>query len=261
MYSLIKRSLKKKLLNFLSNRGYTLSPSNESNSKGIPPYAYFSLPYCFQLIQKSGIHIHSILDIGANSAIWSKEAKKFFPEAVFYLIEPQIEMEPFLIEFCKNSPKSKYFLAGAGPKKDKLTLTLWKDLQGSSLLLEPSVQKIADGVQRSVPIVSVDELIESAAIQIPSICKLDIQGFELEALKGAEKLFGYTEIFIIEVSLYEFLPTQPLINEVISFMYDRKYTIYDIPGYSHRPLDGALAQVDVCFVKSDSKLVGSNLWQ
>jgi hypothetical protein len=30
------------------------------------------------------------------------------------------------------------------------------------------------------------------------------------------------------------------------------FAIYDLFGVSYRPLDGALAQADLCFVKSDS---------
>ncbi len=43
-------------------------------------------------------------------------------------------------------------------------------------------------------------------------------------------------------------------------MFERGYVIYDIPGYLRRPLDGALAQLDICFVKSNSFLRNSIKW-
>jgi hypothetical protein len=55
----------------------------------------------------------------------------------------------------------------------------------------------------------------------PDLVKLDIQGFELKALMGATSTFSRTEMFIMEVSLFEFFNGQPLAREVIAFMAER----------------------------------------
>ena len=53
---------------------------------------------------------------------------------------------------------------------------------------------------------------------------------------------------------------QPLIREVISFMGDRGYEIYDITEFLRRPLDGALGQIDLAFAKNNGVLRNSNKW-
>src|SRR5205085_996124 len=130
--------------------------------------------------------------------------KKIFPKAIFCLIEPQIEMKESLEDFCREFKNSVYFLAGAGANNEKLTFTVWDDLAGSSFLPKFNEQCREANKQREVQILTIDGLINSAQMKVPELIKLDIQGFELEALKGANTTFGYTEVYILEVSLFPF---------------------------------------------------------
>ena len=43
-------------------------------------------------------------------------------------------------------------------------------------------------------------------------------------------------------------------------MTQRGYVIYDFAGFTNRPLDMALGQLDICFVKEDSVLRKSHGW-
>ena len=212
-------------------------------------------------LKERGLICKTYVDIGANNTMYSRMVKEVFPEADFCLIEPQREMKNYLEEFCKDFKNSIYFLAGAGAKSDKMVLTIWDDLAGSSFLLDPDEKLRSVGRQREVEIVTLNDLIDDAKIKMPELIKLDIQGFELEALKGAEKTFGYTEVYILEVSLFASdSPSMPIFSDVINFMLQRDYVAYDFPGFLRRPSDGALAQCDVCFVKRDGMFRKSNNW-
>lgn len=211
-------------------------------------------------LRARGLSPQSILDVGANKGRWSSVAKDVFLMANCFLIEPQIEMKPYLDAFCQEFPHSRWFLAGAGATPGELTLTIWDDLAGSSFLPPESEELKKAGKQRRIPIITIDSLIEDGAIVMPQLVKLDIQGFELEALRGGAMLFGSTEVFILEVSLFRFMEGQPLFHEVVAFMANRGYLVYDFPGFLRRPYDGALGQVDVCFVKHDGFLRAENRW-
>jgi len=209
-----------------------------------------------------GLNCKSILDVGANRGDWSRMAKLVYPEAKFCLIEPQTEMEEDLKSFCNGSANSIYIMAGAGPVNEKKYLTVWDDLAGSSFLPKEDDALKGSGKQRVIDMVAIDEIIGPGKFDVPELVKLDIQGFEIEALKGAGKLFGQTEAFILEVSLFSFsdVPGMPVFADIINFMLERDYVVYDFPGFSRRPLDGALAQCDICFVKRNGFLRSSNDW-
>jgi FkbM family methyltransferase len=253
----VKKILKKILHNF----GYDILRI-EPFPPGTPQRPIGRMDYLIADLKARGLSCKLIMDIGANQADWSKMAKKFYPEAKFCLIEPQIEMKERLESFCNGSNQSVYFIAGADKKSGTKYLTVYDDLAGSTFLPFETDQLKEIGKQRAVEMIAVDDIIESGQCGIPDLVKLDVQGYELEALKGASKLFGKTEVFILEVSLFSFddCPGMPILSEVLHFMAERDYVAYDFPGFMRRPLDGALGQCDICFVKNDGFLRSSNGW-
>jgi FkbM family methyltransferase len=211
-------------------------------------------------IRERGFAPNSILDVGANCGEWSRIARSVFKEADFFLIEPQVEMKPFLDKLCADWPGSRWFQAGAGARESELLLTLWDDLIGSSFLPGPSRELEQAGKQRPVPIITIDALIQRAEIPTPDLVKIDVQGFELEVLKGATNCFGPTQAFIVEASLFSSGPNHPVFHQVVNFMLEQGYVAYDFVDLKQRPFDGALGQVDVCFVKQDGLFRTSSRW-
>lgn len=205
-------------------------------------------------IRQKGFSPKSILDVGANRGEWSRNAKSIFKQADFFLIEPQQELKPFLDKFCAKFPGSKWFQAAVGSEIGELTLTVWPDFIGSSLL--PATLKYSGKSleKRRVPILTIDNLINEKEIPIPDLIKLDAEGFELEVLKGASGCFGHTEIFILEVSFFRFFPKLPLFDEVLNFMLKKGYVVYDIVDFKRSLLDGVLGRADVAFSKRDGLL-------
>lgn len=120
--------------------------------------------------------------------------------------------------------------------------------------------KLADGKQRLTAIVTIDELLYERQSFVPELVKLDIQGFELEALKGATSAFGATQNFIIETFLFHFMKHMPLTLDCIKFMAERGYDLYDVTDYLRRPLDGALPQIDLGFALREGSLRSSDKW-
>ena len=210
-------------------------------------------------LQRRGLQASDALDVGANRGDWARLAVSAYPDIRVAMIEPQAEMSPYLSAFCRSHPGSTWVPAAAGATVTEKELILWPDLAGSSFL-QPIEGEPDRRHRRTVPIVTVDQLVQTGAVRIPQIAKLDVQGFELEVLRGAKTLLGTTEVFVIETSLVRPLVGQPLIDEVIAFMRSNGYRVFDMAGFLRRPSDGALGQIDVCFALEGGLLCRTENW-
>ena len=64
-----------------------------------------------------------------------------------------------------------------------------------------------------------------------NLIKLDVQGSELKVLDGLDNYLTHFEIIIMETSIHKYNKNAPLFDEVIAYMHNKKYTLYDLFEY------------------------------
>lgn len=217
----------------------------------------FKMEAVLDHLVKKGFHPQVILDVGAAKGYWSELAIHFFPQAQFYLLEPLSRNVPRLQELSGKFHNIHYVSCAAGERAADLLINVTPDGDGSSLLSFGRSRQPEDEV---VKVVTIDSLLTSGTIQPPQLVKMDVQGYELRALAGGPRLFDSAEVFILEVSLYEFMPGTPLLHEVVAYMANRGYVLFDVAGFLKRPFEDDLAQMDLVFVKRGTALVASQQW-
>jgi FkbM family methyltransferase len=205
-----------------------------------------SLLGVLQQARSVGLSPATIIDVGAAYGSFALLFNNVFPDAKYILVEPLEEYIPFLESVTKSLQGAEYILAAATAESGEVVINVHPDLVGSSLYLED--EESNNGVPRTVRAVALDSLLDDR-IEAPFLIKVDVQGAELDVLLGAERTLRNTEYVILEVSLFDFFKGGPQFHDVVTFMKSRGFVAYDILGLQYRPLDSALSQVDIVFVK------------
>ena len=78
---------------------------------------------------------------------------------------------------------------------------------------------------------------------------MDVQGAELDILKGGEKTIKNTQYVSIEASLAEYNQGAPMIGDIVDKMSEYGFYILDIVEYHSFPhlYGGAIFQLDILF--------------
>lgn len=199
-----------------------------------------------------------IIDVGAADG--TPPLQKSFPESRFFWIEPLKEFEAAL-KNLQQTYKGDYAITAVGSKEGNFVLHVHKDLHGSTIFHEIDGEAV-DGVPREIPVTTLNKLgaTHSWKQYNKILLKADVQGFELEVLEGAKEILPLVDVVILEVSFFRFLKDAPEFYDVITYMKNIGYVVYDMVSGINRPLDYALGQKDLIFVKENGFFRQSHGW-
>jgi len=201
-------------------------------------------------LKKQGVYPKTVFDIGVADG--TPELYQAFSDSYFVLVEPLKEFERDMVSIS-GQYHMDYVLAAASDEVGSMNFNVHPDLCGSSLLQETEGAHV-DGVMRTVPTVRLDTLAKERNLTPPYLIKVDVQGGELKVMAGASGILEQTDAVILEVSLFGFFIGGPQFADIITAMKSYDFMVYEIFDARNRPLDGALAQVDILFVREDSPL-------
>ena len=228
--------------------GFEIRRSRGGVSTRRPPERT-SLEGVLQQVKNTGFTPATVIDVGAAMGSFSRTCSSVFPRAQYLLIEPLNEYLPALTKVVETIPGAAYEMRAASANESPVILNVHDDFVGSSLYQEVEEGTGVNGVPREVPAVTLDRLVAQRRAESPFMIKIDVQGAELDVLSGAEATLRHAELVVLEVSLFQFFKGAPLLCEVVAHMKSLGFVPYDLLGLQYRPIDGALSQVDVVFVK------------
>lgn len=215
------------------------------------PDPFFSL----QLLKENGFRPKNIFDVGAYNGDFAKMVASIWSESEIVCFEGLPDKVKLLNQtIASNKIKIIEGLVGDRNEKD---VKFFKVESATSVLEENTSNDFDVGFQKMH---TLDNCLKEFSLKAPEFLKIDTQGYEYNILKGYENNIKHTEVVLAELNFIDIHKNVKLAYDVISFLHDHHFVIYDICQLHRRPSDKALWQSDFIFCKEDSLLRQSKTW-
>lgn len=217
------------------------------------------------LLRGRGYAPRVVMDCGANRGEWTRIARSLFPEAAFYLVEPQPACTSRLRNLAAGIPGlTVHAVAVTEPGVVRVRMVGGGHVGGGTGAWVARAGETTPGeVEVDCPATTLDALFaRSVTREDRPLLKLDLEGHELCALSGGTQLLAAVEIVLTELQFFQIADHgRPMFADVVEFLGARGFDLYDVACLSQRPRDLRLRQGDVIFARRDSALLADRSWE
>ena len=202
----------------------------------------------YKRLQKRGLEPDGIIDVGAYEGGWTKAARAVWESTPVLMIEPQAAKREGLERICRELADVHFeqvLLAADQGCEEKF----YEMETGSSIYPERS------NVPRRTTNLTTTTL-DRIAAHMPGealFLKIDVQGAEIEVLKGGQETLNRTVAIQLEVPFVRYNEGTPNFSEIISFMGNAGFSAIEISNSTI--MRDVMVQSDLIFVKNDSHLL------
>jgi FkbM family methyltransferase len=222
---------------------------NVKDHLGVP-----SLSWTLKNLVKVGYVPRMVLDIGAYEGYWTEDFLSVFPDARILMFEAQESKRQILSRVLRENSNVELEIALLSSKDDELVQF---EMDETNSRIEKVSQVSSHKTSKTKTLTSI---FERNKYPLPDFVKIDIQGHEIEAMKGGEQIIRNAEFVLLECTVLDLGNNPPMINEVFNYMDALNFQLYDISQFMRRPSDKALFQIDALFIKKDSQFISSRIW-
>jgi FkbM family methyltransferase len=191
-----------------------------------------------------------VVDAGANRGQFSLDVHRTRPRAVVHAFEPLTSEADVFEEIFTGVPEVNLHRVGLWSHSGPMEIHVSAAADSSSMLpigdqqvsTFPGTEEVG---RRPVEVVRLDEVLNPAQLGPRAMLKIDVQGGELEVLRGAGTLLDEFRWVYAELSLTEFYVGQPSAGEIIEYLRRSSFEVVDLTvATRHR---GRAVQVDALF--------------
>jgi FkbM family methyltransferase len=200
----------------------------------------------------SKYNIQTVIDIGANRGQFSLMARYFFPSARVFSFEPLSEPASKFRLVFKNDPLVVLYEMAIGQKTGQTNIHVSMADDSSSLLPITKLQNelysgTGEKEVRTIMVKPLNKVLVFEDIKSPALLKMDVQGFEKEALQGCSELLPYFSFIYVECSFVELYRGQELAHDVINFLSQNGFDLAGVYNMSY-DCNGLAIQGDFLFI-------------
>ena len=181
------------------------------------------------LLAKKGVSHSTVVDVGCADGHFFVQHHALFPESVVVNIDANALYEPSL-RSIQEVLGGHYRIAAVSDAAGEIDLNMsihpyWSSVRDVGDTYWERVNGLTSGV-RTVPTLRLDDLAVELNLEPPYLMKLDIQGGEIQAFRGARNVLDKTHVVICEADMNDF---QAINAELISC----GFLLYDITQLSY----------------------------
>jgi len=193
----------------------------------------------------AGLKLNTVVDIGANRGQFALCARRLYPQAQIHSFEPLTKPARAWLENFGHDPRAHLYAKAVATRSGhaEMHVTQW-DVSSSLLPIGPEQRRsfplCAEARQETIETARLADCLQRTAITPPALLKLDVQGFELEALHGCEDLLPVFDFVYVEASFTELYLGQALASDVIALLLGHGFKLSCVAnlerGRSRRPI-------------------------
>lgn len=156
-------------------------------------------------------------DIGSELLYWSRNFNELFPETTIY----KFEGNPLMAELYEEVGESNYHIGVLAEEEKDIVLDVNNET-GSFTIYEENksygqenVTSFSKRTERAYPL---KKIVEERHFALPDLIKFDIQGAELQVIKGSQEIVKHAKLVIVELQHQDYILGAPMADEVIDYM-------------------------------------------
>jgi len=212
---------------------------------------------CLQYAKSRGLAPRTVFDVGVGHGTpWLYRA---FPSSKLVLFEPLSIFDSDLEALTRQYNADAHRVAlGRQQGSAQLNVNVEHPTSSSLLQFDSAFANFSARVQgehrfqqQSVRIETLDQL---NRYDPPYVLKLDVEGTERDVLAGATETLRQTDFLLLEISVMHRLTSEPSFAEMIEFVDECGFELFDIPSLSQTHGTAQLVYLDAAFVPKHSTL-------
>jgi len=196
-------------------------------------------------IQKLGLRIDTVYDVGAHQGRWSLDTKTVCPNSQFILFEAN----PTYAKDLKESGFRSFNMLLSNPGRTHVDFYNGSNT-GDSYYKENTVYYQNQNSIR-LPCHTLDDIVKNYNLPIPEFIKLDTQGSELDILEGSKSFIDQVDLIYTELPILCYNSNAPNIQDYIDYF--KKIGFVPIDVFNKHHCDNILIQLDIMFMRFQTK--------
>lgn len=185
-----------------------------------------------EIAKKFNFQDDMIVDIGGARGYTAYLFNQYLPKASITVFEPLSENLPVIKKQLAGISNIKIIQKALGNEIGEKSINKSSRITSSSLLdFETNIdstymqEALKDNSTETIQISKLDE--ELKEVSKIGIIKIDVQGFEVEVLKGAKNTLAKTSLVVVEVSNHHVYKNAPMYFDVDEILRENGFQLYD----------------------------------